>query len=689
MNSAATPAREPSTDSAKPDGSPKSNSAQPSSAQPSSAQPGSAEFKSVEPKSAGPDREKVRVALTEVLDGRWAQLRREVRQQMAESPFEDTSHLDLEEHRDQVWRQLQELAKTDRPRLGFDREYGGGSDIGGSLASFEMLGFGDLSLMVKAGVQWGLFGGAIQLLGTAKHHERYLRSIMDLELPGCFAMTETGHGSDVQHLETTATYDPASGEFVIDTPEPAARKNYIGNAARDGRMAVVFAQLITQGQGRGVHAFVVPIRDETGQPREGVDIEDCGRKAGLNGVDNGRISFAQIRIPREALLDRYGSVAPDGTYSSPIESDGRRFFTMLGTLIRGRVSVAGSAGSATKRALAIAIRYGETRRQFTRPDSDDEVVLLDYLAHQRKLLPALATSYALHFAQEELVTTLDRIQSSPEVDEHAQRELESRAAGIKAITTWHATQTIQIAREACGGAGYLAENLLPALKADTDVFTTFEGDNTVLLQLVAKGLLTNYSDQFSDLSNWQTAKFLAEQFVGVVGEKTAARKIIERLIDASSGRDDEDALFDRGWQLKLFQDREEHVLDGAAKRLRKARSSGADSFDVFNSAQDHVLRAGRVHVDRVVLEAFVAGIDRCQDPDAKSLLERLCDLFVLSTIEQDRAWFLEHGRINSARAKSVISAVNQLCASLRPSARLLVDAFAIPEPFLAAAILRS
>ncbi|MGA6168200.1 acyl-CoA dehydrogenase [Amycolatopsis magusensis] len=623
-----------------------------------------------------PDLEVQAEALTAVLDGRWAELKRGVRAQIAEEKFRDTTELDTEAHRAQVLEQMQALARTDRPGLGYDPEYGGGGDVGGSLTSFEMLGFGDLSLMVKAGVQWGLFGGAVQLLGTARHHEKYLRRITSLDLLGCFAMTEHGHGSDVQNLRTTATFD--DGGFVIDTPDAMAVKEYIGNAARDGELAVVFAQLITGGESRGVHAFVVPIRID-GKPAPGVTIEDCGKKAGLNGVDNGRLSFDKVRVPREALLNRFADVAEDGTYSSSIESDNRRFFTMLGTLIRGRISVAGSAGNATKRALAVAVRYAERRRQFFKPDGE-EVVLLDYRAHQRKLLPALAKTYALHFAQEELLSTLHDLGLEP--PEQEQRELESRAAGIKAVTTWHATATIQMAREACGGAGYLAENLLPALKADTDVFTTFEGDNTVLLQLVAKGLLTSYKEQFSDLSPFATVRFVAEQIVESVIERTSARKVVERLATAS----DDDVLFNREWHLKLFEDREEHILDGVARRLRKAVEEG-DPFDAFNDAQDHVLRAGRVHVDRLVLEAFTAAIARCQDPAVAALLERVCDLYALSNIEADRAWFLEHGRLTSTRSKAVVAAVNSLCAELRPHARTLVDGFAVPEQFLQAPLL--
>jgi acyl-CoA oxidase len=647
--------------------------------------------------------------LTAVLDGRWAGLRGDVRTQLAGADVRDRSDLSTEEYRRQILEDLRLLAKTEHSRLAFAREYGGLDDPAGSVVAHEMLGFGDLSLMVKAGVQWGLFGGAVQLLGTERHHRRYLRDIIDLSLPGCFAMTETGHGSDVQHLRTTATYDPAAGEFVISTPDPGARKDYIGNAARDGRMAAVFAQLVVdgaQGASHGVHALLVPIRDEDGQAMPGVLIEDCGRKGGLNGVDNGRLTFRDVRVPREALLNRFGDVTADGHYTSPIASDGRRFFTMIGTLIRGRISIAGTSGSAAKRALAIAVAYGNGRRQFELPDGSGEVVLLDYQAHQRKLLPALATTYALSFAQHELVGTLAEVSRATEPDERRQRELESRAAGVKAVSTWHTTATIQACREACGGAGYLAENLLTTLKADTDVFTTFEGDNTVLLQLVAKGLLTNYQSDFADLGTLATARFVAEKFAGTLIERTAARGVIERLTAAAPGRDDETVLFDRAWQLRAFEDREQHMVDGLARRLRRAASEAADAggaggaadaggaggaggaFAVFNDVQDHLLRAARVHVDRVVLEAFVAGLERCPDPAARTLLSRVCDLYVLATIEADLAWFLAHGRLTPTRAKSVTSAVNALCQQLRPHAQTLVDGFAIPPQYLDAEMLR-
>ncbi|GAA3176452.1 acyl-CoA dehydrogenase [Blastococcus jejuensis] len=632
-------------------------------------------------------------ALQSVLDGRWAHVRRDARENLDDPDFLPVYGETMQEARERVTRAARKLAESGRVGLGFPKAYGGQDDAGGSTTSIEMLAFGDLSLMVKAGVQWGLFGGALQLLGTKRQHDKYLRDVMSFDLPGCFAMTETGHGSDVQQLRTTCTYDPATETFDLHTPHQAARKDYIGNAAKDGRMAVVFAQLITQGKNHGVHAWLVPIRDEQGNAMPGVTIGDDGPKAGLPGVDNGRLTFDHVSVPRDMLLDRYGQVAADGTYTSSIENETRRFFTMLGTLVRGRVSVGGSASSATKLALDIATRYGDARRQFAAPGEEREIVINDYLVHQRKLLPALATTYALHFAQDELVATMHDVQTAAHVDgkvldEDAQRELESRAAGLKVAQTAHATRTIQMCREACGGAGYLQENRLPHLKADTDVFTTFEGDNTVLLQLVAKGLLTGYRDTFGSLEGWGKVGFIADMVRETVLERTAARALIARLIDAVPGRDDEVPMLDRGWQLKMFEFREKHALEGAIRRLRKnSTTEGMAPFDMFNDVQDHVLKTAQTHIDRVVLEAFVAGVDRTEDAGAQALMDKVCDLYALSTIEADKAWFLEHGQLTPSRAKTLTSTVNQLLRELRPHIITLVDAFAIPAEWKAAKIL--
>jgi acyl-CoA oxidase len=545
------------------------------------------------------------------------------------------------------------------------------------------MAFGDLSLLVKIGVQFGLFGGAVLHLGTEKHHERYLRAITSLELAGCFAMTETGHGSNVQALETTATYDPETQEFVVDTPTEDARKDYIGNAARHGRMAAVFAQLVVGGEERGVHALLVPIRDEQGEPMPGVRIEDCGAKLGLDGVDNGRLYFDHVRVPHDALLDRYAQVSPEGVYTSAIENPTKRFFTMVGTLIQGRISVCGAAINASKVALVIAVRRGLTRRQFG-PPGGEEAVLLDYRTHQRRLLVPLATTYALHFAQERLVAELHEVFTAPDGGEDRQRrELETLAAGVKAIGTWHATHTIQECREACGGAGYLRANRFAALKADTDVFTTFEGDNTVLLQLAAKNLLTGFRDQFGELDPLGMAQFFAGQVLGTVAERTAIREVLGRLgDDLRAGRDDSAELLDRATQLELVKWRQEHILSGAARRLKGGIDAGGDPFAVLVDTQDHLVDAARAWVDLVMLEAFAAAVERCGDREIKAVLDTLCSLYALSRIEAERGWYQEHGRLSSTRSKAVIKAVNTLCRAVREHAQLLVEAFGVPEPAL-------
>ena len=624
------------------------------------------------------------------LDGPYADVRDEVRDGLRRPELAPAIGLSRDEHRQRVLAQMKRLAEERKSvARGFPEEHGGADEVGAFVSGFETLGHGDLSLLVKVGVQFGLFGGAIHQLGTERHHAAWLPGVISVDLPGCFAMTETGHGSNVQALETSATYDPDTEEWVIRTPTPEAQKDYIGNAAEHGRAAVVFAQLVTGDEEHGVHAFFVPIRDDAGEAMPGVEIEDCGDKVGLNGVDNGRLRFHDVRVPRENLLDRFGSVAPDGTYASPIEDRDKRFFTMLGTLVQGRVSVSGASLSAAKNALTIATRYALDRRQFSPPGEDTEVLLMDYLVHQRRLLPRIAESYALSAAQQMLVTDLHAVRTQPDHPERERRKLESRAAGIKAFTTWHAMDTIQECREACGGVGYLQENRLGQLRDDIDVFTTFEGDNTVLLQLVAKGLLTSYRDEFGSMDTLGTVRFVADQVFEAVIERTAARQLIQTLIDAVPGNDEEADVRDRGWHLDLFEYRENHVLDGLGRRLKKGIDAGYDPFDVFNRAQDHVLLAARAHIDRVVLESFVAQIAEVDDDDTRALLDRVCDLYVLSLLERERGWFLEHGRFTGARSKAIIDAVNEVCRELRPYARELVDAYAIPDQALMAPIATS
>jgi acyl-CoA oxidase len=621
--------------------------------------------------------------LRNALDGRWRDVKNAARKTLSGDVFRPHYTPNTVIARTKVAEQMRIMAAEGAAEDGFKKEHGGNGDVGAAVTMIEMLAMSDLSLMVKAGVQWGLFGGAVENLGTERHHQAYVRRIIDLDLLGCFAMTETGHGSDVQSLETIASYDPGTEEFVVNSPTPTSRKDYIGGAAQTARVAAVFAQLITGGKSHGVHCFLVPIRDDDGNDLPGVTTTDCQYKGGLPGVDNGRIMFDHVRVPRENLLNKYADVAADGTYTSPIENSNRRFFTMLGTLIRGRVTVGGSAGAAARVGLDIATRYAMERRQFSAPDGDGEIVIMDYLVHQRRLFPLLAKSYALQFAQNELVAKTHELQTADDPDPEEQRELESRAAGLKAANTWHATRAIQEAREACGGAGYLAENRLIALKADTDVFTTFEGDNHVLTQLVAKELLTAYADDIKGMSPVEWVRFAANFAGERVAKRTAAQTIMQTILDTRQDNEEEGSLFNRGTQVKMLEDREEYMLASVARRLQ-GKSKEMSAFDAFNAVQDHVLHTAQAHVDRIILEAFVAGIDTCESDsvegrEARKILGVVCDLYALSVIEDDKAWFIEHRFLSTERAKAVTRGINDRCKVLRPHAELLVDGFGIPK----------
>src|SRR5256884_8734371 len=291
-------------------------------------------------------------------------------------------------------------------------------------------------------------------------------------------------------------------------------------------------------------------------------------------------------------------------------------------------------------------------------------------------------AYALHFDQQALGVALHVAGDGDSPDDAEQRRVETQAAGLKAISTWHSAQTIQTCREACGGAGYLSVNRLTELRADTDIFTTFEGDNTVLLQLVANGLLTDFRDEFGSMDTVAMVRYVADQVVSAVLERTAARSLGQLSADAIPRGEEGSNILDRDYHTYLFAWREKHVLEAAARRLRKLMAADGDAFSAFNAVQDHLLLAARAHVERVVLEHFTAAIDRCEDAELKALLNKVCDLHVMAALERDRGWFMEHGQLSAARAKAVITNVNRLCRELRPHAQQLVDAFGIPDVLL-------
>ncbi|QIK62882.1 acyl-CoA dehydrogenase [Leucobacter viscericola] len=632
-------------------------------------------------------------AVGDALLGKWKKERLEGRQ-MAEDPRMHTIHgQPMDEHRQRVLEQLGILVESGAIQRAFPKYLGGADNHGGNIAAYQELVLADPSMQIKSGVQWGLFGAAILHLGTREHHEKWLPDVMSLKLPGAFAMTEIGHGSDVASIGTTATYDAETEEFVIHTPFKGAWKDYLGNAALHGQAAVVFAQLITNGVNHGVHAFFVPIRTPAGDMMPGVGSEDDGVKGGLNGIDNGRLHFTNVRVPRTNLLNRYGDVAADGTYSSSIESPGRRFFTMIGTLVQGRVSLDGSAVQAMQAALAIAIRYGSERRQFPGASGRD-TVLMDYGQHQRRLLPRLAQSYAMAFAGERLLTVFDEVFSGAGDTPENREDLETLAAALKPLSTWAALDTLQEAREACGGAGFIAKNRLTGLRADLDIYVTFEGDNNILLQLVGKRLLTDYAAQFKNADRAVLAKAAASQ-IGDRVTRFGLRRVGQSIADLGQVARSVESMRAPEAQHALLSDRVETMVSEIAMALREATKNVPKSDkqahaiageEAFNAQQHKLIEAARAHGELLQWEAFTEGIEKVKDTESRRVLIWLRDLFGFGLIENNAAWYLVQGRISPQRAEAVTAYIDRLLGRLRPHALDLVEAFGLTPELLRAEI---
>jgi len=625
--------------------------------------------------------------LGDYLLGQWADARRHSRALLADPALQRQEGLTLAEQRQRVFEQLGLLVEKGVVHRAFPKSVGGEDDHGGNIASFEELVTADPSLQIKSGVQWGLFGAAVLHLGTERHHQKLLPGIMSLEVPGAFAMTETGHGSDVAAIGTTATYDPATDEFVIQTPFRAAWKDYLGNAALHGTAAVVFAQLIVNGTNHGVHALYVPIRDENGF-LAGIGGEDDGPKGGLNGIDNGRLHFDGVRVPRENLLNRYGDVDENGVYSSSIASPGRRFFTMIGTLVQGRVSLDGAATVASKLALDIAITYASQRRQFVAGSPTEEEVILDYQRHQRRLLPRLATAYAMSFAHEKLLTAFDGVFSGAHATDADREDLETLAAALKPLSTWNALDILQEAREACGGAGFLAENRLTQLRADLDVYVTFEGDNTVLLQLVAKRLLTDYSRKFAKADAGALAGFVAGQVGEAAVNRSGLRRLAQNVSDHGSIARSVGSVREEASQRQLLTDRVQTMVASIASRLRPAsKLAPAEAAALFNSNQNELIEAAMAHGELLQWEAFTDALAGIEHAGTREVLTWLRDLFGLTLIEKNLAWYLINGRLSAARAAAVTDYIDdRLLPRLRDQALPLVEAFGFTPELVRAPI---
>jgi acyl-CoA oxidase len=604
-----------------------------------------------------------------ILKGEHAPVVDEFRQFLAQSTFQWDVRRNKEDFRTKILEQVQLLGEKGYGAMAYPSAYGGTGNMPAYAAIFEHLMFVDGSLAVKFGVQFGLFGGSIQKLGTKKHHDQYLSDAGKTNLLGCFAMTETGHGSNVRGIRTTATYDPTTDSIIIHTPGKNDNKEYIGNALHS-KIATVFAQLIVNGKNEGVHAILVPLRNEKHELLEGVIIEDNGYKLGLNGVDNGKIWFNNVSVPRENLLDKYGEITSEGNYSSSIKNPNKRFFTMLGTLVGGRICVARGALGGAKMALTIAVKHALNRRQFNDSIKIQEDLIMDYPTHQIRLTPSIASAYVYHVVLEEM---MKRYSDDSQPDK---RQIETQVAGLKSVITWFANDTIQECREACGGKGYLLENRIADLKGDVDIFTTFEGDNTVLLQLAAKGILSDFKAEFNSAGFTSVLKLLQSQ---LSDKLTAINPLYSNKVDAEH-------LYNPKFHKHAFNYRTRRLTYTLAMRIRGYIKKGVPSYQAFLKVQTHLLALGKAYSTELAYSIFSEFCAAVEDEAYRELLEKVGTLHALQQIHLDARWYLEQGYLGSTKSKAIRQRVERLSTELRPHIEVLVDGFGIPEHCLTAPI---
>ncbi|KAI9093209.1 hypothetical protein K1719_027223 [Acacia pycnantha] len=523
----------------------------------------------------------------------------------------------------------------------------------------EVLGMYDHSIAIKLGVHFFLWGGAVRFLGTKRHHDKWLRDTENYVIKGCFAMTELGHGSNVRGIETVATYDSSTGEFVINTPCESAQKYWIGGAGKHATHTIVFSQLYINGNNQGVHAFIAQIRDSDGNICPNVRIADCGHKIGLNGVDNGRIWFDNVRIPRENLLNSVADVSPNGQYLCTIKNPDQRFAAFLAPLTSGRVTIAVSAVYVSKISLAIAIRYALTRRAFSMTPNGPEVLLLDYPIHQHRLMPLLAKVYAMSFAANDL--KLIYVKRTPE----SNKTIHVVSSAYKAIFTWNNMRILQECREACGGQGYKTENHVGHLKGEYDVQSTFEGDNHVLMQQVSKALLAEY------IANRKKNK----PFAGLgLDYMNKPQPVIPSLLTSFTVRSSQS-------QIDMFRLRERDLLSRFAAEVSEYQALGESAESAFIQSFQLAEDLGRAFSERAVLQTFMDAESALPAGSLKNILGLLRSMYALICMDED-ASFLRYGYLTRDEADAVRKEVKKLSSELRPHALALVSSFGIPDAFL-------
>jgi len=552
----------------------------------------------------------------------------------------------------------------------------------------ELVSLADPAFWTRFGVHYGLCLGAIRSGATSNQFSYWLdKGVLGLNgMIGCFAMTELAHGSNVAGLETTATFDPETDEFVIHTPSVSATKWWIGGAAQSATHSAVFAQLVINGKRHGVKTFMVPLRNPSSFALlPGVAIGDIGKKMGRDGIDNGWIQFTNVRIPRAYMLMKHTQVTRDGVVHEPPLAQ-----LTYGALLQGRTAMVADASNVSKKALTIALRYAAVRRQFKVGHKEFESQVLDYPIHQRRLLPLLAQAVAMGFTSlqmtrlfEDMTAQLESFTADSSEEEtravlEKLKETHATSAGLKAFCTWAGLETIERCRASCGGHGYSAYVGLASMYNDQAVQCTWEGDNTILSLQSGRALISSYEDVTRGTTMLGGSAYLNE-LPGILKVSCSAKPGDAELFALET--------IDQAWACAAANAIKKAHDDFAAYRSGSLGGRKMDKDEALELCSQERFVAAKLHTIGYIFRQFRDGIEelaKTEDPSngVVETLTIICRLYGLWQIEEHAGFFLRYRYFQPEHMDAITLEVSRLCADVRKYTISLVDSFNISDYIL-------
>ncbi|KAF9433462.1 hypothetical protein BGZ76_009425 [Entomortierella beljakovae] len=540
------------------------------------------------------------------------------------------------------------------------------------------------------GLHRSMFMPTLFSQGSPEQHEKFLKPAQRYEIVGCYAQTEVGHGSNVQGIETTATYIPETNEFEIHTPYLTASKWWIGGLGKVANHAVVMARLITNGKDYGPHAFVVPIRsmeDHTLLP--GVMAGDIGPKFGFNTTDNGTVWFDHYRVPHISLLAKYSQVKPGtGEYVNPPNSK-----LSYGTMVLVRASLIGLARISLSKAATIATRYSAVRRQFVNKDTPMKVgkqvvetPVLDYSMQQYRLFPIIAAAYACHFTSKEMMRLYYlNIKNMESGNFSLLADVHASSSGLKSLCTTMAAASIEECRRACGGHGFSSFSGLPLMLQDYAPNVTWEGDNYMITQQTGRYLFKTFRELVSKRNSGKfTSSLISNPTLAYLN--TYLDNPTLKCPATSSAQFHNPEI-----QLAAFGHRAAHLIAEAVHAIDVEKRT-------WNSMLVEIYNASVAHCQFILVQNFILGIrgDMPQPEgmaapvlasSAKEVLTNLSTLFALHMIHKEPGQFLASGYLDAKQVSVLGKAIMDVMEEkIRPNAVGLVDAFAFPDYYLNSAL---